>query len=142
MKPSCASTAPGTTSITSGVSWPPFRRSSTPSAARRTLPAKGPADPRQRRPGRQPRFDPWHAIIAVEETAMASLTAAEPTPEEAAELEAAIARMIAEMDELRALMERDQVEIERLKEDSDYLKLRAQALQVETRAVLAQLKAG
>ena len=73
---------------------------------------------------------------------MASRTAVEPNPEEAAELEAAIARMIAEMDELRALMERDQVEIERLKADSDYLKMRAQAVQAETRSVLAQLKAG
>ncbi len=41
---------------------------------------------------------------------MTSLWAAEPTPEEAAELEAAIARMIAEMDELRHLMEQDRAE--------------------------------
>src|SRR3989442_5014093 len=140
MRPSCASTAPGTTSITSGVSWPSFRRSSTPSAARRTLPANGPVDPRQRRPGRQPLFDPWSGIIAVEETAMASRTAVEPNPEEAAELEAAIAPMIAEMDELRALMERDQVEIDRLKAETEQIKAETNVLKEKSRAVQADTR--
>ena len=73
---------------------------------------------------------------------MTSGATVQPTPEEAAELEAAINRMIEEMDELRALMEKDQAEIERLKAESDYLKMKAQAVQAETRSVLAQLKAG
>ncbi len=70
---------------------------------------------------------------------MTSMAAAEPTPQEPAQLEAAITRMINEMDELRRLMEQDQAEIERLKADSNDLKVAAQALQAETRSLLAEL---
>jgi uncharacterized coiled-coil DUF342 family protein len=64
---------------------------------------------------------------------MTSITAAEPTPEEAAELEAAIARMIAEMDELRSIMAQDQAEIERLKAETEQIKAETELLKAETR---------
>ncbi|MCP4655199.1 MAG: hypothetical protein GY856_07240 [bacterium] len=41
-----------------------------------------------------------------------ALTLAEPTPDEATELQAGIARSIAEIEELREQMRRDQAEIE------------------------------
>jgi hypothetical protein len=75
------------------------------------------------------------AIIAVEERMMASIAAAEPTPEETAELEVAIAQMIAEMDERRLLMEQDQAEIERLKADTERIKMETRALKEESRAI-------
>lgn len=59
---------------------------------------------------------------------MTDLTPSFPTPQTDDELKAAIDRCFAEMRRLRALMEKDQTDIDRLK--------------AETRAILAQLKAG
>jgi predicted RNase H-like nuclease (RuvC/YqgF family) len=66
---------------------------------------------------------------------MTSRTAAEPTPEEAAELEAAITRMIAEMDELRTIMEQDQAEIERLKVETEQIKADTERIKAETQLI-------
>jgi len=71
---------------------------------------------------------------------MTSGATVQPTPEEAAALEEAIARMIEEMDDLRALMEKDQVEIERLKADSARLKAEANGLKEESRAIQADTR--
>jgi predicted RNase H-like nuclease (RuvC/YqgF family) len=64
----------------------------------------------------------------------------QPNPEEAAELEAAIARMIEEMDELRAIMAEDQAEIERLKAESERLKAETNALKEKSRAIQADTR--
>ena len=65
----------------------------------------------------------------------------EVTPEEAAELEAAITCMVGQMNEARAHMRSDQAIIEQLKADSHKLKNEIRALQTETRALLTALKA-
>jgi len=62
-----------------------------------------------------------------------TLTLPEPSAEEAAQMENLISQMLAEMDDLRSQMERDQAEIETLKAET-------KAMQVETRAVLATLQ--
>jgi peptidoglycan hydrolase CwlO-like protein len=99
----------------------------------------GGVDLERSRPGRGDRStekpNSIGAIILPEESVMASTTVAELTPEEAAELEAAIARMLAEMDELRALMERDQAEIEQLKAETKQIKAETEQIKVETRLV-------
>ncbi len=53
------------------------------------------------------------ATLLVEVSEMEKTLALEPTAEEAAELQAALARSIAEMDELRRRMRSDQAEIEK-----------------------------
>jgi hypothetical protein len=63
-----------------------------------------------------------------------------PPADDLAEIGAAIARMIDEIDQLRARMESDQTEIERMKADSQRLRSESDRLKVETRALLDTLR--
>ena len=64
---------------------------------------------------------------------MADVTYMQTTPQTDAEYETAIEQMLSEMKHLRAVMDNDQVEIDRLKVET-------QTLKAETRAMLTTLK--
>ena len=64
---------------------------------------------------------------------MADVTYSQTTPQTDAEYEATIEQVLSEMQHLRAVMDSDQVEIDRLKVET-------QALKAETRAMMTTLK--
>jgi cell division protein FtsB len=70
---------------------------------------------------------------------MADLASSPTAPETAAEYEAALDQMLAEMRLLNEQMQKDRVDIDRLKAETHALKAESATLEAETRAILARL---
>ena len=81
------------------------------------------------------------AILQAEVTRMGDSVSSQPTPETAADQEAAMEGYLAEIRRLIAQMQNDRGEIERLKAETLALKAENQRLKAETRASLARLGA-
>jgi len=62
-----------------------------------------------------------------------------PAPQTAAEYEAALAEMFAEMDRLDQQREKDRAEIERLRTETEAIQARTQRLKAESRAMPTRL---
>lgn len=71
---------------------------------------------------------------------METATVADAYPAGSAEIEAALTRVIEQIDEVREQMKTDDAVIAQLKADNAALKAEAQALRDETRAILTNLQ--
>lgn len=72
---------------------------------------------------------------------MADVSMSQSTSENVSEYEAIIEQLLAEMRSLNEMMERDRIEIDRIKAETKILKAETARLEAENRAVLQRLKA-